>query len=398
MEHQSQPLIFPQPWDSLFSLASRVLVWGLLFWIIYLLRSFFLLVFLTFVFSYIQANGVNRLEEYLKNRTIRVIFTSTLFLSAIIASSLFLAPKVVEQTKEFVGKVSVYLKKMDDELLGFAGKYPSLAEIIPKLKKIQENNNNGSSKKWTIDQSPTLSIAAQFIGLGEEISGKNNIKLLLDNVANIGGQIASIIVSVVANFLLALLFSFLIVLDLPKLSAHFAELKNTKVCFIYEEVADSIYDFCTVLGQAFEAQFMIAVINSFLTAIGVYLLGLGEHIAFLSAIVFLCSFIPVIGVVISSIPICLLALQTSDLQLMLLAILMITIIHLIEAYILNPRIYGSRLSINPVIVLIILTVCGKLFHAWGLILGVPVFTYLFGHAIRWKEKNHGSGNLISRSP
>ena len=385
MELQSQPLIFPQPWDSLFSLASRVLVWGLLFWIIYLLRSFFLLVFLTFVFSYIQANGVNRLEGHIKNRTARVIFTSTLFFSAITAASLFLAPKIVEQTKEFVGKVSVYLKKMDDVLLNLGDKYPPLVEIVPKLKKVQENSNG--PRKWTIDQSPTLSIAAQFIGLGEEISGKNNIKLLLDNVANVGGQIASIIVSIVANFLLALLFSFLIVLDFPKLTVHFSELRNTKVSFIYEEVADSIYDFCTVLGQAFEAQFVIAVINSLLTAIGIYLLDLGEHVAFLSAIVFLCSFIPVIGVVISSIPICLLALQTSGLQLMFLAILMITFIHIIEAYILNPNIYGSRLSINPVIVLIILTVCGKLFHAWGLILGVPVFTYIFGHAIRWKEKN-----------
>jgi predicted PurR-regulated permease PerM len=30
----------------------------------------------------------------------------------------------------------------------------------------------------------------------------------------------------------------------------------------------------------------------------------------------------------------------------------------------------------------ILTIGGKLFHVWGFILGVPVFTYIFGHAIR----------------
>ena len=73
---------------------------------------------------------------------------------------------------------------------------------------------------------------------------------------------------------------------------------------------------------------------------------------------------------------------------MLASILMIVVIHIIEGYILNPLIYGARLRINPVIVLIILTISGKLFHLWGLILGVPICTYIFGHAIRY-EKSEG---------
>ena len=76
---------------------------------------------------------------------------------------------------------------------------------------------------------------------------------------------------------------------------------------------------------------------------------------------------------------------------MFLGILMITFIHMVEGYILNPLIYGARLRINPVIVLIILTVGGKLFHLWGLVLGVPVSTYIFGHAIRYdKPKSLGA--------
>ena len=71
---------------------------------------------------------------------------------------------------------------------------------------------------------------------------------------------------------------------------------------------------------------------------------------------------------------------------MLLAILFVIIIHLIEGYILNPRIYGSYMRINPVIILIILTIGGKLFNFWGLLLGVPVCTYVFGHAIRIKDE------------
>ena len=67
---------------------------------------------------------------------------------------------------------------------------------------------------------------------------------------------------------------------------------------------------------------------------------------------------------------------------MLFAIVLITVIHLIEGYILNPRVYGSYMRINSVIILIILTLGGKLFGFWGLLLGVPVCTYIFGYAIR----------------
>ena len=67
---------------------------------------------------------------------------------------------------------------------------------------------------------------------------------------------------------------------------------------------------------------------------------------------------------------------------MLLAIAFITVIHMIEAYILNPLIYGAHLRMNPVLVLGILTIGGKLFGVWGLVLGVPLCTYFFGHYIR----------------
>ena len=70
---------------------------------------------------------------------------------------------------------------------------------------------------------------------------------------------------------------------------------------------------------------------------------------------------------------------------MMLGLGMIIFIHLVEGYILNPLIYGARLRVNPVIVLIILTVGGKLFNIWGLILGLPVCIYLFGHAIRYRK-------------
>ena len=56
---------------------------------------------------------------------------------------------------------------------------------------------------------------------------------------------------------------------------------------------------------------------------------------------------------VSSAPICLEALSQSGVQLMVLTIVMILIIHFVEAYFLNPRIFGHHLHMNAVLVLIV---------------------------------------------
>ncbi len=366
---ESEALI---PWSMVFSVLTRVFVWGMFFAALYLLNAFLLLIFLTFVFSYILANGSKRLEPYVSNRTWRVILFSTLFLSIITAVILYLIPRVIDQAENFTDQFGVYTERIDREILDMTERYPVVNNVLQRLKNPEDSSASLPS--------PTAFLLKQVVGLegGVKEDPRQAILALLGSISHLGVNI----IATASAFLLSLLFSFLIVLDLPKLEENVQGLRHTRLRFIYEEMSDSILSFGGVLGQAFEAQFTIAAVNTVLTASGLYLLGLGPHIAFLSVITFLFSFIPVVGVFISSVPICLIALQVAGLQVMLAAICLIVAIHLIEGYILNPVIYGNRMRINPVIVLIILTIGGKLFHFWGLILGVPICTYLFGHAIR----------------
>ena len=69
-------------------------------------------------------------------------------------------------------------------------------------------------------------------------------------------------------FLLSLLFSFLIVLDFANLARGARHLHDTRLQFIYDEVSDSLFHFGRVLGQALEAQLMIAILNTGLTSVG----------------------------------------------------------------------------------------------------------------------------------
>jgi predicted PurR-regulated permease PerM len=75
----------------------------------------------------------------------------------------------------------------------------------------------------------------------------------------------------------------------------------------------------------------------------------------LGLIVFIFGFVPVVGVFLSSIPIMIVGYSaTSTFTIVIAIILLITIIHFIEAYILNPRIVSNFLELPVSLTFVIL--------------------------------------------
>jgi predicted PurR-regulated permease PerM len=110
------------------------------------------------------------------------------------------------------------------------------------------------------------------------------------------------------------------------------------------------------------------------------ILGL-PSIALLASIVFVCSYIPFVGMILSTVPAAFLALKVGGVPHVLWLVVGIIVIHAVEAYMLNPLIYGRHLKLHPVAVLVILLVAEHLFGLWGLILGVPVAAFIFKYVI-----------------
>ncbi len=361
-------------YELFFSWLSKLLVWGSIFAVVYLLRSFSLLMFLVFVFSYIQSNVVNQLEPWIKNRPARVTVVGITFLTSLVLVGAFLIPQFRAQAIGFATNFNTYAQTLDKEVVRWAQSYPFIAEFVP-LAPPQE-----LGEQWDIRRSTLARILEPLLGIGSNSDGEA-MKSTLTTVGNIG----STLIAVSSQFLLSLLFSFLIVYDLPNLRAGVMSLENTRLRYVYEEVADSLLAFGRTLGRAFEAQILIAIANTVLTAIGIWVINIRGELAFISLIVFFCSFVPIAGVFISSVPICLLALQQGGVPKVVIAIVLITLIHMLEAYVLNPRIFGHHLRLNTVVVLILVTISGKIFGLWGLVLCLPIATYIFKDAIQVKD-------------
>jgi hypothetical protein len=92
-------------------------VWGLLIAVLYLLRPFLLLIFLTFVFAYIQAHGVDGLAHRIKNRVVRVVIVGLVFLGTLFATGFTLVPQVQDQANTFLKNKEKYVAQDADKEL-----------------------------------------------------------------------------------------------------------------------------------------------------------------------------------------------------------------------------------------------------------------------------------------
>ena len=99
-------------------------------------------------------------------------------------------------------------------------------------------------------------------------------------------------------------------------------------------------------------------------------------VVFLGLFVLLCSFIPVAGLVLSTIPMMLVALSEYGVASAALVLLMVAVVHLVEAYVANPQIYSSLLELHPILVLSALYVAEHFFGPKGMLLAVPFAEYI----------------------
>ncbi|SFI64098.1 AI-2E family transporter [Nitrosomonas sp. Nm34] len=400
--------------DSFYEANRRILIWLILIGLLWLLRDFFGLIFITFVLAFIATPlirlGQNKLKlSYRLSLALVYIF----FLAGLGSFFHYVTPSVIGEASRFMNNLSELQLKLLELKQDIGSKYPGIERSLHGY--IRSILNEDTQKvidrelnlfKRTINLSefeqPEDTENEEDGNMTEKMQEKlkkyydKEAELLIDSLMTKQMDKAREQVPKLINYfyqatgtmLLALLFSFLILFDSVRLGDLMKSLHDSRLRDFYQETAQPVVRFAYVIGRAIQAQAMIACVNTFLTLIGLIILGI-PSVALLSLIVFVCSFIPVLGVFISTTPMVLIALNTGGLTLALAIVVMITVIHIIEAYGLNPLIYGKHFKLNPVLVLIILLIAYHSFGLWGMILGVPV-TYYFIHDVfgvpLWDER------------
>jgi predicted PurR-regulated permease PerM len=396
--------------DDFYTLNRRVLIWIILLSLLWVMRDFLNLIFLTFLVIFVATPLVKLGQRWLKlPYRVSLVLVYLIFVMMLAGFISFVTPNVITETNRFLVNLSETKQRILHVKHDLIDPYPEIDRALKGyIRGLLNEERLTEIRSRTQAEREALGITERDITryhsgepMDETVRQKVNEYILFEDGLLIESFLATqmslareyvpklinILYQVVATTGLALLFSFLILIDITKLARQMQSLEYSRLRDFYLEAAQPVARFGYVIGRGIQAQAMIATVNTILTLMGLLLLSI-PSVMLLSLIVFICGFIPVLGTFISTVPIMLVALNTGGLQLSLAILVVIIIVHAVEAYGLNPLIYGRHFKINPVLVLMILFVGHHLFGIWGMLLGVPVTQYFLHHVFGvtvWRE-------------
>ncbi|MCX6998322.1 MAG: AI-2E family transporter [Kiritimatiellaeota bacterium] len=358
---------------------EKLVLWTILIGLFYLLRPFFLLIFLTFLITYLTKTGIDWVVRRLNmNYRWATIVVFVLFLSLLGSVGAWMGPKLVIQSNQILTEIAGDSEKQAQEKINrFADK------IVVRIVGQEKGREFIGSEEY----------AALMTTLKDEAI--RAIKTALPNVLQTLLNLVKLGWKLFISLLLAIIFSFALVLDWRRIAARMRALETSRIGTFYQHVAPHLQAFAVVLGKAFRAQAIIATCNTILTAAGLWYFNV-PNIALLSAIVFLCGFIPILGTFLSSIPILLFGIQHGGLDLMIKLVALIALVHAFEAYLLNPKITADVLHVHPLLILVLLLLGERFFGIWGMVVGVPIGYYVI--TVLTKKDDHLAAEAPQRPP
>lgn len=331
------------PWQKIASWASVALLATQL-------RDFMGIAMGVFIVSFIGNGFVNSMRQlpqlsHIDPQKRRRYLVLTYYTFIILIFSLFgvlIIPDVVREGADFVSRLqtenlwAVVLQKMR------TGLGDNMMDQLERFLVIASTGEVTQALDFVALDALSTEARTAYLG--------SALQKVLRQYTNAAASFTTEILSFVSKFAIqlgvSLILSFMMMWDLPAISRGVESLKTSRVAPIYNTVAPSLEIFATLFGKALQAQSRIAMVNTILTALGMWVLKI-PGMGLLSLFVFICGFIPIAGVIISTVPIGFVALTEYGFMKLALVILMITGVHFVEAYGLNPAIYSAHLKLHP---------------------------------------------------
>jgi len=294
---------------------------------IYLVKDLFNLLIFTFLFSYLIYN----LQKFIVNKTNLNKTVVTILLYIII-----------------IGLIGFFVCKY-------------VPEIIKEVQIIfEEVSKFNVSDRWT-----------EYMDfLTKQIDISKSYDTLMNALVTAGKSV----VQGSLNVFISLILSMFFVLDKEKITKFLCKFKASKISRIYNHFEHFGISFLNSFGKVLQAQFLIALTNSILSTIALWFMGFPQLIG-LGFMIFVLSFIPVVGVIISLIPLSLIAFNIGGVIKLISVIVMIVLLHCLESYILNPKLMSDKTSLPIFFIFIILIIGEHFMGVWGLLLGIPLFIF-----------------------
>lgn len=314
---------------------KRIITLLLIFLFLYLMKGMLNLMLLTFVFTYLIHNVskflISKFEGKVKLNYKAMIVAVAAFVTAMLFIIIIdFLPLVTGEFAQVVNQIKeIYIKAPDNEMINL---------VKDKLDQIYAH-----------------------------IFSAEGITYIVMSISNIS--------KLAINIIIALILSIFFLLEKDKISDFTYKFKQSKAAGIYNELEFFGRKFLSSFGKVIEVQIVIATINGVLSTIGLSIIGF-PHLLGFGMMVMLLGLIPVAGVIISLVPLSIVAFNTGGIMLVVYVLIMIALLHAFEAYILNPKLMSDKTKLPIFYTLSILIVSEHVAGVLGLIVGIPIFMFI----------------------
>lgn len=310
---------------------KRIIIFAIIVLVLISVRSMLNVILLTFIFSFLMDRLVTFVTNKVPiNRRFTVLILYTTIIGLLVYVLIKYLPVIIMEISQLITQLQAfYLKPHENVVINY---------IVQMIK------NNELTKYL-----------------------EQGVSFLLKSFSDL----SSISIQVFISLVLSLFF----LLEKPKLIEFTAQFKQSKIAPFYKEIEYFGKKFVLTFGKVLQAQFMIATINCILTTIALWVMDFPQLLG-LSIMVFFLGLIPVAGVIISLFPLCTIAYTIGGFMYIIYILIVITIIHAIEAYFLNPKLMSSKTNLPVFYTFIVLIFGEHFFGVWGLIVGIPIFVFL----------------------
>jgi len=313
----------------------RILLLVALVLFAYLIKSIFNLILLTFMITYL----VNSMQSLLVKQINKIIKVNPTIITIIIY--MFITVTIVLLAVKYIPLA------ISESLL-----------ILDKMEYIKFSKNTKGIMLYLSPIYDQINIASY---------AKTGIQSIMLFVTNLGKWSL--------NFFMALLLSLVFILEKDSILRFVHKFKHSKVSGAYNYFSYFGNNFLNSFGKVIQAQIMIAITNTLLSVVGLTIMGFPQLFA-IAFMIFILSLVPVAGVFISLIPLCLIAFKIGGLIKVLFVLIMIFIIHAVESYILNPKFMSDTTHLPVFFTFVTLIVSEHFMGIWGLLLGIPIVIFL----------------------
>jgi len=217
------------------------------------------------------------------------------------------------------------------------------------------------------------------------------LKSLFETLFGFVSGVSSIMLQIMNLIIIPFLF-FYILKDFPDILRRFGAMARPEKRGKLEKIARSVDD---VLGQYFRGAIVVAIIQGTIATIGLSLIGVRYSLV-LGIMTGILDFIPYVGLIISLVVSCIVALMSGDpvLTKVIAVIILFLSQKLLEAVYLGPKIIGTKVGLHPVVLILSLMVFGYFLGFIGMLIAVPATALLLTAFNNWNGRYPATGEGV----